>query len=169
MESWKDDDVVMRAMAWSIFHNDSIKCCKFCNRWVWDEKAGKYMCTGNNCIDGISEYLKKTGGKTEDGEVIEAIVYPGIMENCIGEPAMLEQLAEECAELAKAALKLARIERGENPTPVNKEDAIENLIEEYSDVENCARELSMKPCRDIMDKKLERFVERWLASHKKQI
>lgn len=166
MESWKGDDV-WRERARSIFYNnDSINCCKFCNRYIWDEKAGKYRCTGNNCIDGISEYLKKTGGKTEDGEVI---VYPGIMKECVGEPAMLEQLAEECTELAKAALKLARIERGENPTPVNKEDAIENLIEEYSDVENCARELSMKPCRDIMDKKLERFVERWSTSHKKQI
>lgn len=34
-----------------------------------------------------------------------------------GEPALLEQLAEECSELAQAALKLARLERGENPTP----------------------------------------------------
>ena len=36
----------------------------------------------------------------------------------IGEAAMLEQLAEECTELAKAALKMARIIRKENPTPV---------------------------------------------------
>ena len=35
----------------------------------------------------------------------------------IGEAAMLEQLAEECTELAKAALKMARIIRKENPTP----------------------------------------------------
>ena len=35
----------------------------------------------------------------------------------LGEPALLEQLAEECSELAQAALKLARLERGENPTP----------------------------------------------------
>lgn len=34
----------------------------------------------------------------------------------IGEAAMLEQLAEECTELAKAALKMARIIRKENPT-----------------------------------------------------
>lgn len=33
----------------------------------------------------------------------------------IGEAAMLEQLAEECTELAKAALKMARIIRKENP------------------------------------------------------
>ena len=37
----------------------------------------------------------------------------------IGEAAMLEQLAEECTELAKAALKMARIIRKENPSPIS--------------------------------------------------
>ena len=54
----------------------------------------------------------------------------------IGRPAMLEQLAEEASELAKAALKLARIERDENPTPVTKDEAEMNLTEEYTDVVN---------------------------------
>lgn len=45
-------------------------------------------------------------------------------------PALLEQLAEEAAELAQAALKYARILRGENPTPVNVYKAHANLIEE---------------------------------------
>ena len=35
----------------------------------------------------------------------------------IGLPAVLEQLAEECSELAQASLKYARLLRGENPTP----------------------------------------------------
>ena len=35
---------------------------------------------------------------------------------CIGPAAMLEQMAEEAAELSKACLKLARVIRGENPT-----------------------------------------------------
>ncbi len=39
----------------------------------------------------------------------------------IGEPALLEGLAEEAVELAKEALKLARILRGENPTPADEE------------------------------------------------
>ena len=47
----------------------------------------------------------------------------------IGEAAMLEQLAEECTELAKAALKMARIIRKENPTPVTEKDAIANIRE----------------------------------------
>lgn len=40
----------------------------------------------------------------------------------LGEPALLEQLAEECSELAQAALKLARLERGENPIPKTEEE-----------------------------------------------
>lgn len=55
----------------------------------------------------------------------------------LGEPALLEQLAEECSELAHAALKLARLERGENPTPKTEEECVENLLEELGDVNLC--------------------------------
>ena len=55
----------------------------------------------------------------------------------IGVPAMLEQLAEECAELAHASLKLARKIRGENPTPKDIPELIENLEEESADVNLC--------------------------------
>ena len=40
-----------------------------------------------------------------------------MMIEAIGSAAMLEQLAEESAELAQAALKAARILRDDNPTP----------------------------------------------------
>mgnify|MGYP004459083409 CR=1 FL=1 len=79
----------------------------------------------------------------------------------IGYPAMLEQLAEECAELGKAALKMARIFRRENPTPVTREDAEIALIEEYTDVVQCAQELGLKPDLIEMQGKKERFFERW--------
>lgn len=52
----------------------------------------------------------------------------------LSEPARLEQLAEECAELGHAASKLARILRGENPTPMPEETARKNLTEEIADV-----------------------------------
>lgn len=55
----------------------------------------------------------------------------------IGEAAALEQLAEEAAELAQAALKLARITRGENPTPVKRDQAFDALVEELADVKLC--------------------------------
>ena len=53
--------------------------------------------------------------------------------NEIGVPAMLEQCAEECTELAQACLKLARKIRNENPTPVTKKELFDHLNEETSD------------------------------------
>lgn len=55
----------------------------------------------------------------------------------IGEPALMEQLAEECSELAQAALKLARKERGENPTPKTLGECFKDLIAEMADVQLC--------------------------------
>lgn len=56
----------------------------------------------------------------------------------LSKAAVLEQLAEEAAELSQAALKYARILRGENPTPVTEQEAVANLREEYADVQVCA-------------------------------
>ena len=79
----------------------------------------------------------------------------------IGRPAMLEQLAEEASELAQAALKLARIYRAENPTPVTEDEAYKNLVEEYTDVETCARELGIESDPEIERRKEVRFYERY--------
>lgn len=64
--------------------------------------------------------------------------------NTIGEPAVLEQLAEECAELGHAALKLARVLRGENFTPVTENEAFRSLFEETADVRVCMTVLAEK-------------------------
>lgn len=84
----------------------------------------------------------------------------GVMRDYIGDAAMYEQLAEESAELAKAALKKARILRGENPTPITTEEADANVQEEFSDVITCAEELDLKEDRDVMKMKKLRFIER---------
>lgn len=48
---------------------------------------------------------------------------------------LLEQLAEECNELAKASLKLIRANQmSENVTPTSKIKAYDNFIEEQKDV-----------------------------------
>ena len=49
--------------------------------------------------------------------------------NLLPEEELLAQLAEECSEAAKAALKLRRVRNGANPTPVSEEDAFSNLVE----------------------------------------
>ena len=55
----------------------------------------------------------------------------------IGLPAVLEQCAEECSELGKACLKLARKLRDENPTPMSEEEIHKNIEEEIADVLTC--------------------------------
>ena len=46
---------------------------------------------------------------------------------------ILCQIAEEAAELAKAALKLRRAMTQTNPTPVTVGEAVDDLFEEYGD------------------------------------
>lgn len=79
----------------------------------------------------------------------------------IGEPAMLEQLAEESAELAHAALRLAKIERGENPSDVERKDAEKALQEEFSDVISCTRALDLAEDEDLIRRKIQEFIRRW--------
>ena len=66
------------------------------------------------------------------GEAVSLVVL-----DMIGTAALLEQLAEESAELAQAALKMARKLRNENPTPKTHADCVSNLQEEIADVELC--------------------------------
>jgi len=82
----------------------------------------------------------------------------------IGEAALLEQLAEESAELAQAALKMARKLRGENPTPVTHAEAMEHLREEIGDVRLCLRilddDIGGMDTSAIEEQKLHRWLDR---------
>lgn len=81
----------------------------------------------------------------------------------IGEAALYEQLAEEASELAHAALKMARVLRNENPTPIKKVDAKIHVAEEFTDVFQCAEELNVTYSRKQIRDKTRRFLERWEA------
>ena len=74
----------------------------------------------------------------------------------LGEAEVLAQLAEECAELAQAALKLRRALDGKNPTPNTEEERRRALLEEYTDVIHCALVLDL----DQIRKKTERWMRR---------
>ena len=81
----------------------------------------------------------------------------------LGEPVLLEQLAEECSELAQAALKLARLERGENPTPKTLDECFGELIEEMADVKLCicvVQEIRGFNLSYNCDRKRERWAQR---------
>lgn len=89
-----------------------------------------------------------------------------MMLEAIGSAAMLEQLAEEAAELAQAALKVARILRDDNPTPITLPEASAALIEEHTDVAQCAGEMGLGVDFKQMQDKLERFKKRARAVRK---
>ena len=48
--------------------------------------------------------------------------------------AQLEQVAEECGELTQACMKTIRAFGNGNPCTISKDEAVENLVEEISDV-----------------------------------
>ena len=76
--------------------------------------------------------------------------------------ATLEGLAEECAELAQGALKLARIIRCENPTTVTVQTAMQWVAEEMTDVLlycEVLGEMGIQP-EDSRLKKIVRWVNR---------
>ena len=83
------------------------------------------------------------------------------MINEIGEPAMLEMLAEELVECAHEVLKLARVLRHENPTPRTEKEVRTSLREEWTDVVQCAKELSLDGNWNQIEVKKKRFEERW--------
>ena len=80
-----------------------------------------------------------------------------------GESYMLRQLAEECCELAQAALKVVRAMNEE--TPMSMGEARENLVEEISDVLNrvsilrvgILTEAEVYDIGTVMDRKMDRF------------
>ena len=87
----------------------------------------------------------------------------------IGVAAMYEQLAEESAELAQACLKKARKLRKENPTPKSMAECDRNVIEEFTDVIQCARELKLKIDEEQIEEKAQRFMTRWIAETQSKI
>ena len=78
----------------------------------------------------------------------------------LGEPEALAQLAEECTELAQAALKLRQALDGKNPTPNTEEERRRALLEEYTDVIHCALVLDLEMDLDQIRKKTERWMRR---------
>ena len=77
---------------------------------------------------------------------------------------LLAQLAEECAELSQAALKLRRAWGCNNPTPVTAEEGRANLVEEIADILNVSELLleidDVDEIYDIVQRKRERWLNR---------
>lgn len=89
-----------------------------------------------------------------------------LLVDVIGTPALLEQTAEECTELAQACLKYARYLRGENKVHRPFVNIQANFNEEIADVSVCIDELGKAGMLDldeierIKEYKLKRMKER---------
>lgn len=73
---------------------------------------------------------------------------------------ILAQLAEECSELAQAALKLRRAIRGDNPTPITVDEAEAKVTEEVADVLLCIMVAGDYVQNMIVDKEVKRIMDR---------
>ena len=75
---------------------------------------------------------------------------------------LLAGLAEECSELAQAALKLRRVHTQINPTPARLDDAYDDLCEEIADVLLYLDQISypVSYVFKIKEQKLERWKKR---------
>lgn len=91
----------------------------------------------------------------------------------LGVSELLAQLAEEAGELAHAALKLRRVYDGKNPTPVSVEDALDNLLEEIGDIDNCLEALELNNPKYALriyqskTSKIKRWAQRLKSKEKK--
>ena len=88
--------------------------------------------------------------------------YKKIVQETLTERDLLEQLAEEAAELSQAALKYIRAAgMNGNVTPVRAEEAAENLLDEFRDVLIVAEALGIFLGDHRMDShKWKRWAER---------
>lgn len=78
----------------------------------------------------------------------------------IGLEAAYMQLAEEASELSQAALKIARILNGRNPTPITIDEAEDMVFEEFTDVVHCAYILNLEVDTELMEHKNSRWWNR---------
>ncbi len=136
----------------------------------------------NNLIDSLNEfcynmifqdgyyrekYVTKRGYSLDPHNTLQKVYEPvseiddrQLVSSLLSEPAKYEQLAEEASELAQAALKVARIIRNENPTPVTIEQAKSHLVEEYTDALLAAETLDIRKDEKIAKEKISRWVKR---------
>ena len=133
----------------------------FLNEELRKDKGNLSLMGAVSAMKSTCKELERIKSFDENVAGVEVNVRAGIP--YLNSAAKLEALAEETSELSKAALKLERIYRNENPTPVTKQEATDNLNEEIADVLVCVRslrEVSPEKIKEISDNKLARWIGR---------
>lgn len=91
----------------------------------------------------------------------------------VSQQSRLMQVEEEAAELIQAAAKYVRIEAGDNPSPVSRDEALRSLVEEIADVKNSIDALQLDDIfpsgavEEVEREKLDRWFERVKIGGKK--
>lgn len=120
----------------------------------------------DDCLDQLSDTLnaaRRLRDHSEEDCIRKALAdwrpeLNHIVET-LGTEELLAQLAEEAAELGKAALKLRRALNDKNPTPVSPADAILNVQEEMADVLLCV--LSVGLDEQSAERTIREKIPRW--------
>ena len=114
--------------------------------WIIKGVHGEYYPCKPDIFAKTYESCAPLVGIPDPEKAIRALLFETnreYIQNELGDAEILAGLAEECAELGQAALKLRRVLDGKNPTPKTLEEVKENLLEEIADVFNCISELSI--------------------------
>lgn len=146
-------------------YNDVIQFLENTERFLKEElrkdKRNLYLMGATSTMKSTCKELERLKNIDENVAGVEVNARVGIP--YLNSAAKLETLAEEASELSKAALKLARIYRNENPTPVTRQEATDNLNEEIADVLVCVRslrEVNPEQIKEISGNKTIRWIGR---------
>lgn len=146
-------------------YNDVIQFLENTERFLKEElrkdKRNLYLMGAASAMKSTCKELERLKNIDENVAGVEVNARVGIP--YLNSAAKLEALAEEASELSKAALKLARIYRNENPTPVTRQEATDNLNEEIADVLVCVRslrEVNPEQIKEISGNKIIRWIGR---------
>lgn len=158
-----------------------VETCPNCDRevtLVWDVRVEGFKAFCPYCGERLM-LCDECQHRFDNGEFTDDCDYNGYSDTCrfncisnkvkdkyiasirkkLSKRTLLEGLAEEASELAKAAMKVIRAEGiNNNITPVTPKTAFCNLVEEYGDVITVASVLGIKPKDN--GKKLERWAIR---------
>lgn len=134
--------------------------CPKCGSSAWLRQDDGFACAecGEFC------YPEDMSSRTEEVDAIRRALADWRPElnhiiETLGTEELLAQLAEEAAELGKAALKLRRALNGKNPTPVSPAEAILNVQEEMADVLLCV--LSVGLDEQSAEQTIREKIPRW--------
>lgn len=134
--------------------------CPKCGNSTWIRQDDGFACAG--C--GERSYPEDMSSNAEELDCIREALADWRPElnhiiETLGTEELLAQLAEEAAELGKAALKLRRALNGKNPTPVSPAEALRNVREKMANVLLCVISVGLN--EKVTERTIREKIPRW--------